>query len=196
MTRAPRSILDGLQASGRLLGVWGWAAVVCSVATAWPVMTGAVGVARAMLAVSTPDAAHSSEETALAETYRGSFTQHVAQIEGRSMFFVPRPPPPPAARVETLEEPPPPSRYGGPAVIAMINGSVWFEGGEQMSLDEAARSGVRVVSLNPPWSARIEWNGKEWDVPLFDRTTGRFLEAPAPADAHPAAPVTPIEERH
>ena len=36
------------------------------------------------------------------------------------------------------------------------------------------------IDLDAPWSARVRWKGVEFSVPLFDRTTARFLlEEPA-----------------
>lgn len=130
----------------------------------------------------------SSTDKALAR-FNTEHARHEASAIGRSMFFIPNappppppPPPPPAPPHTTPPPPPPPSRYGGPKVIGMLGDSVWFEGGRIAGLDEEV-DGVRVISLSPPWSARLEWKGVEFDVPLFDRTTGRFLEQEQSGDS-------------
>lgn len=97
-----------------------------------------------------------------------------ARIDGRSLFFIPSapPPPPPPPRAESDEPsappppPPPPSRYGGPGVIALINDTVWFEGGQRLAPGESG-GGVRVIAVDAPWSARVHWEGVEFDVALF-----------------------------
>jgi hypothetical protein len=99
-----------------------------------------------------------------------------SRIDGRSLFFVPSAPPPPAPppRPGTGEPPPPPppppapTRYGGPEIVALINDTVWLEGGEILSLDDSA-DGVTVLAVNAPWSARLLWREVEFDVSLFGR---------------------------
>lgn len=66
----------------------------------------------------------------------------------------------------------------------MLGNGVWFESGEIAGVGEEV-DGVRVISLSPPWSARLEWKGVEFDVPLFDRTTGQFLEKTEPESDDP-----------
>jgi hypothetical protein len=113
----------------------------------------------------------------------------LAQIEGRSLFALPRPPSP---REETAQKPDSskPTRYGGPSVIAMVNGSVWFSDGQRLALGESGAGSLKVVSLDAPWSAKVEWMGGEFDVEFFQRspllmpasaaaaTSGRDAERP------------------
>lgn len=184
---------------GRSIGAWGWGALV-SVALAVIVSAQAVpGLLGAIASPSAQGANGPQADTGRIEAYRASFSERVAQINGRSMFFIPpqpAPPPPPPDEPSEPEAPAEPERYGGPAVIAMINGAVWLENGTKLRLDESSANGLRLISINAPWGARIEWRGKEWDVPLFDRTTGQFLEKPKaesnPADS-PAPEATPDE---
>ena len=98
----------------------------------------------------------------------------LAQLNGRSMFFVPPkpppPPPPPTPNNESSQErpPPPPSRYGGPKLVAIFYDQAWFSNGERVSVgDEAA--GVEVLELAPPWYARVRWHDVEFTIELFAR---------------------------
>jgi hypothetical protein len=164
--------------AARSLGPWGWGALGAIALACYAVAAGLPGIARAMVSPSADAAAVAPPDASRVDLFRASFKDQLAQFNGRSMFFVPGapPPPPPPPSDESEQEAPPPSRYGGPAVIAMISGVVWFDNGTRLRSDEAASGGLRVVSINSPWGARIEWSGQEWDVPLFDRTTQQFLE--------------------
>lgn len=118
----------------------------------------------------------------------------LAQIDGRSMWFVPAPPdppaPPPVERATVAASPPPPpSRYGGPAIIGLVNGQVWFSDGKRLAVGDDAQGGVRVVSIDgAPYAIRIEWQNVEFDVPLFERNT---LIVPAQVETTEAARVEP-----
>jgi len=100
--------------------------------------------------------------------------QQVARINGRSLFFVPaEPPPAPPPQIARDDEqpsaPPPPSRYAGPSLIAMINGAAWFSDGTKLAPSDEADDDLRVVRLEPPWEAIVEWKGVEFTVSLFKR---------------------------
>lgn len=131
------------------------------------------------------DRARAEQEQRLGQ-YEADTRSRVAQVQGRSLFFVP-PSPEQLAQVDEPEPepepdpdpgpPPAPTRYGGPAVIAVVNNSVWISSGTMIPVGEEAE-GVRVVNVdNAPWSVRLEWRAVEFDVPLFERTTPRFLQA-------------------
>lgn len=120
-------------------------------------------------------------EAEVQEGYASAMEERLAQIRGRSMFFVP-PAPAEVAEQENEEAPedegpaPKPTRYGGPDVVAVVNGAVWFTNERRVPVGEE-EGGVRVVSVeNSPWTVRLEWRGVEFDVPVFERTTGRFLK--------------------
>lgn len=105
---------------------------------------------------------------------------YLAQIDGRSPFHKPLPPEP---KTEVAQpEGPRPTRYGGPAIVAMINNAVWFSDGQRLKASEASPSGsLKVIELRAPWSARIAWNGGEFDVDFFQRSallTGKHVDAP------------------
>ena len=111
------------------------------------------------------------DDAARLQRFAEALAAHGSQVNGRSLFFVPpRPRPPrPEVVVDTSpREPPKPTRYGGPAITALVNNQVWFNAGQRVRLGESGR-GVKIVSMNAPWSARIEWQGVEFDVDLFQR---------------------------
>lgn len=124
------------------------------------------------------------------DEHRTNTTNRVAQIKGRSPFFTPSAPPRKVVSrpkdPEPPRPPPPPSKpssYGGPAIFAFVNDAVWFADGKKLRPGEGDEKSVKVVKLNPPWSARIAYQGVEFDVSLFDRDK---LVYPAPGDTKPA----------
>lgn len=93
--------------------------------------------------------------------------QHLARVEGRSLFAIPQPPRADAAQ----DRGPKPTVYGGPALLAFVNGAAWFADGQRLSTAEPKGKSLRLVKADPPWSVRVEWEGAEFDVELFKRTT-------------------------
>ncbi|MBX3403684.1 MAG: hypothetical protein KF699_09780 [Phycisphaeraceae bacterium] len=136
------------------------------------------------------------DDAARLQRFAEALAAHGSQVNGRSLFFVPPRPRPPRQDVvvdTTPREPPKPTRYGGPAITAMVNNQVWFNDGQRVRLGESGR-GVKIVSMNAPWSARIEWQGVEFDVDLFQRDSvvtrpvlGQGSTLLAPQDAAPAS---------
>lgn len=109
------------------------------------------------------------------------------RVLGRSMFFIPSPPPPPPPPpAADRGPPPPPSRYAGPAIIAMVNGEVWFSDGRKLAVGDDDDSALAVLEIKAPWSARVRWQSAEFDVPLFDRSA-----LTKPSDAKAPDPATP-----
>lgn len=119
------------------------------------------------------------------------FELYIAQVDGRSLFHLPAapgthaaPPPPPGPPAP----PPPPSSYGGPAIIAMVNGEVWFADGKRLRPGDAESEGVSVSSLNAPWEATLKWRGVEFKVPLFAREDLVWSRPPEPTKEPPPQP--------
>lgn len=111
--------------------------------------------------------------------YASAMDERLKQINGRSMFFVP--PAPADVAEKEKEEPkdqgpaPKPTRYAGPDVIAVINGTVWFGNDRRIPVGEE-EDGIKVMSVaDSPWSVKLEWRGVQFDVQVFERTTDRFL---------------------
>lgn len=128
----------------------------------------------AMLSLPTVDSMV-GERTELGDVTAG----YRAQLDGRSPFFVPGappPPPPPAAPPAPPAPPPPPpapppapSSYGGPGVVAVVNGSVLFADKRMLAIGDDANEELQVLEASAPWSIRVRWKGVEFDVPLLRR---------------------------
>ncbi len=121
------------------------------------------------------------------------YAAYLAQFDGRSLFFVPSPPippPPDLPRPTGPTTPPPPSRYGGPALIALIHDTAWFSDGRRLDAGGEKDGTLRVIRVEAPWNAVVEWQGVEFTVSLFDRDQVVWKEertpppeAPAPSEA-------------
>lgn len=195
------SLLLGLRSRGggpRWLGALAVCAIVLTLA--WIGAQAAPLIRAAMLPA--PTQREQVDDEARLQRFADALAAHGAQVKGRSLFFVPPRPRPPRVEVavdDTPREPPRPTRYGGPAITAMVNNQVWFNDGQRVRLGESGR-GVKVVSMNAPWSARIEWQGVEFDVDLFQRDSvvarpvrndGTSLLIPSGAAEPASAPPTP-----
>lgn len=110
-------------------------------------------------------------------------SRDLAQVTGRSLFAVPGPP---APRSETARKSAVPTKYGGPAIIAMVNDQVFFSDGKRLGPGDDVTGGLKVLAIDAPWSARLEWEGAEFDVEFFQRSP--LL---ATSDDAPARRVTP-----
>lgn len=139
------------------------------------------------------------------QKWSDSLAASLAQIEGRSMFVLPAPPPPPPAPRRVLDDTPPapaaPLTYAGPAIVAIAANSVWFDDGTRLSITTAEQSSgetdgseLAVLAIDGPWAATLRWRGVEFRVPLFDRTTERFMQPEPPAPAPAIEPPTPKEQ--
>jgi hypothetical protein len=175
----------------RRLGVPGAVASVLIAAAVIVVMISASGL---VAAIATPGAgaevAAATREREAGE-YSRALDTHRARFDGRSLLFIPGPPPPPPPPPTVVVEndqppppPPPPSSYGGPKLIGMVNGAAWFEDGLKLGPGES-KGDVRVVRLDPPWDAEIEWKGIPFTVSLFARDS-LIERRTAPAPANPA----------
>lgn len=155
--------------------------------TAW-VLVGAAGVAASVALIASLGGIAQTATLSLppAETDVGTGSdlgdvtaRHRAQLDGRSPFFVPGAPPPPppppppasppAPPPPPPAPPPPPSSYGGPKVVAFVNGQVLFEDKTSLAVGEGEADELRVLEASAPWSIRVMWKGIEFDVPLMDR---------------------------
>lgn len=138
-----------------------------------------------------------AQNDALESQFETAMDGYVDQVIGRAPFHLPGPSKP---KVVASNEPTTrPSRYGGPSIQAMINNKVWFSDGSRLGPDDDAKDGIKVVSLNAPWSAKVRWQGAEFDVEFFQRSpllsgnkwmpeSGASAESPSPAPSHSRDP--------
>lgn len=120
------------------------------------------------------------EHAAAAETYEDRFN-------GRSVFFRPRqprrpppPPPPESPKVVVTDAPADtPARtrplYAGPPIVGYLGPTVWFSGDLRLGVGEESE-GLKVISVDDmPWSAKIEYQGWEYDVSFLSRRPADFF---------------------
>lgn len=141
----------------------------------------------------------------LIDDHKTKMETYQARFNGRSVFFDPpapkpldRPKPPTTTPVVALpkepEAPPISKTYPGPNIIYAIDDLVRFKpmttGKDDKPLDIKVGeevSGLRVISVDLPWSVKVAFKGGEYDVPIFARGTAKnFLVAQA-------KPVTLVE---
>jgi len=106
------------------------------------------------------------ELKAKTEQFKKTIAAAGDKVVSRSPFYPPKPKVPPP--------PPAPTRYTGPAVIGMLSDSVFFADGRRLSTADTADGGLSVLSISPPWSARLRYNGAEFTVPLFEREPAKL----------------------
>lgn len=179
MTRRVR-LASGVRWSGPVI-----AAAVAVIVIASVTVAGAVTLLSATLA---PAADPESERAfdGLLAAHDEAAIIHRQRFDGRSIFFPPTPPPPPQPKIPPAPpptevkdpgpppEPPPPAEYSGPKVIACIGPSVYFLDGSRVSIGDE-KSGVRVVSTNPPWSVTLLHLKKEYLVSTIPDSTESFF---------------------
>jgi len=137
----------------------------------------------------------SEELTKLVALHKAEIKNAQDRFNGRSIFFKPppsfKPAPPPPPKTDAPPPPPPPpevvATYAGPTPIYAIGDTVWFKPPRQdepqlvLSVGDEEKHGVTVISTSLPWSIKLGWRGKEFDLDLFKRKAESFLIAKAPA---------------
>lgn len=176
---------QSLQQVSRRLGTPGLAAVVTGAVALAVFLFMAKSFAGTLLVPSGTLAKKTDEvRKEKAKQYASTFEARLAQLNGRSLWFIPSappPPPPPAKPIEPIKDPgppPPPSTYGGPSLIAMVNGVVWFSDGKKLAAGEGD-SELKVLELHAPWGAVVKWKDVKFTVGLFERDSVVF---PAPKE--------------
>ncbi|MEI7658724.1 MAG: hypothetical protein WCK33_11735 [Phycisphaerae bacterium] len=194
-TSSASSPAEAWSAAGRLLTPGAWAATgiaaVSVLALGWflvPLAIDAIRPAPAPLK-------KIDDPQKNAEQQKVTFDGYMAQVKGRSLFYLPPPPQASTASTDAKDAdkpPPPPSSYGGPSIVAMLSDVVWFSNGRKMKLGEK-HDDLEVVALSPPWSSRLKWKGVEFDVGFFERS--RLTKSPTePAPAKAEEPKEPATE--
>lgn len=198
MSEAPPS----LRALNSRLGIVGRLAAILILLAAIVLVLSMRGLGRAMFVPSAKEAKTIQKEqiAKLVADYTTSTDGHVKQFNGRSVFFVPSapvppPPPPPEHKDEDVKPPPPPPpppSYAGPKLIAMINGVAWFDDGKKLAPGAEVKDKLRVKELLSPWGAKLEWDGVEFTVSLFDRDKVIYKQPESAKDpSHEPAKETP-----
>lgn len=138
------------------------------------------------LAFSARDSARDDDTSAQPDRFMSNLDTYTGRFEGRSLFFDPprpRPEPRPVVRDEPDRAPAPPAAYGGPRIVAMFDDEVWFADGRRLRAGDGEDASLRVISLDSPWSADVEWRGVPFTVPFFprDKLFGSIHAPPPPA---------------
>lgn len=192
LTDAARGPIPGLSWLGSIAATAG---VLALAVTFWQ-------TAPVIATLTSPSAGVAPEdlEAKQLQTFDESMRIHVARVDGRSLFFVPprpRPPRPPDVDSGPVT-PSKPTVYGGPAIIAMINGKVWLADGQRLAAGESGSGGLKVVELAAPWWATINWEGVDFKVDLFQQSKllhadVKPTEPPAEKPTDPTTPDGPAE---
>lgn len=125
------------------------------------------------------DASKRRDAEKAVRSFTDATSRHVAQIDGRSLFYLPTPP-------ELAEDSgPKPTVYGGPTLYAYVNSTAYFTDGQKLSPSEPEDRTLKLVKANPPWSVRVLWEGGEFDVELFKRTDLSALHDAAKSSTAP-----------
>ena len=157
----------------------GWIACAAGAIAAVVVVRSAAPVVSAIFTSAEPAPAKTDEAKLAADRFKAATDTQVAAIKGRSLFFIPPPKAKPVVERPVVAAPPKdppkpvaPTRYGGPSIQAVVNGSVWFSDGKKVAVGESTGTGssmVTVIAADTPWAIRLKWEGVEFDVPLFER---------------------------
>lgn len=163
---------EAWSAAGRLLTPAAWAATalasVSALACGWFLVPLAIDALRPAPA----PLKKIDDPQKNAEQQKVTFDGYLAQVKGRSLFYLPPPPQASTAATEPQDSdkpPPPPSSYGGPSIVAMLSDVVWFSNGRKLKVGEK-HDDLEVVALSPPWTSRLKWKGVEFDVGFFERS--------------------------
>lgn len=115
--------------------------------------------------VTKPDFTPPSKAERESEIKRAESTLKLAgeRVAARSPFYPLKPKQPDTPRNT-------PRVYGGPELVAIYDDSVWFRGGSRMKVNDTSDSTLSVISVNPPWGAKVRWMGAEFDITLFERS--------------------------
>lgn len=182
-----------LRAMWTVLGRWGRIALGLLAAAALVALLGLSRIGGALLVDSSGARLEGPGDEKEAATKLGAvFQNNLAQINGRSMFFVP--PAPHKEPVKTADDsngkpPPPPSRYGGPSLVGFAHDAVFFNDGRRLRVGDDSDKKLKVVKIDAPWSATVLWENVEFTVSLFDKDKVVLSKLPGdkPAEGEPSA---------
>lgn len=115
--------------------------------------------------VTKPDFTAPSKSERESEIKRAESTLKLAgeRVAARSPFFPLKPKQPDTPRNT-------PRVYGGPDLVAIYDDSAWFRDGRRLKINDTSDTTLSVISVNPPWGAKVRWMGAEFDITLFERS--------------------------
>ena len=169
----------------------------------------AVGDENALAKLEALRDAHDDARTTWENRFAGRSAFHTPPQPRRPKPLAPpRPVTPPTTRPEPVlppdpVTPPEPTSYTGPAPIAFDGDNLWFSSDDRIRVGGEASRGVTLLGVeDAPYSFRVEYRGKEWDVPLRPRGEDSDLFKPArnsgrgdlEALSIPDKPTTPVED--
>jgi len=173
--------LEIVRSAARRMTRVGWVAFAVLLITGFILATGGWRVIQSFFQSSSNLEQAAANQLEGVSKYNESFDLPLKQIAGRTLFhrpIEPKEPEEPKEEPKTEGPAPPPTRYGGPAIIGMIDKTVFFDDGRRLSVGDEADNGLEVVEPRGPWSAVVRWRGVEFEVQLFERTTKEFLKEP------------------
>lgn len=189
---------DAIREGVKRFGLGAWIAVFAlALAIIAPLSPGARFL-RSLVAPNPPAPNQPGDPAQNKQERAADFAAMLKQFDGRTLMRSPA-----APTVATVEPddpgkpPPPPTVYGGPSIIAMINGEVWFSDGTILSEGDEPKDDIKIVKTNPPWDATVLWKGVEFKVELFARNQLVYKDAEVD-DSTPrvqAAPFDPAPEK-
>ncbi len=159
-------------------------AVTVTLLAAWVVLGVAEPLVRLAFASASDEAGADASER---EAFASGLARYRARTDGRSAFFDPPPPPPPPPPPApppapvVNRAPAPPASYGGPAIKGIVDDVVWFAPDRKLRVGDDSDDSLRVISIDSPWSAEVEWKGVEFTVEFFERDT-RLVDAEQEAE--------------
>jgi hypothetical protein len=117
-----------------------------------------------------------------------SVIQSRERFVGRSPFFPPHVPTPEPTKIPVASQPAVaetslPVVYRGPRMIGLVGDEAWFHSTTADDLVLRVPIGghvsdLGVVHTNPPWSARVLYQGHEFDLTLWNRMNDDHFIAP------------------
>jgi hypothetical protein len=179
------------------MGVAGRVAFVAGVAGAAILGVSLFNFGRSVIGPGVSAAASVKDQKDMTAAHEAEFERYLAQWNGRSLIIKPGSPKPAEPLKVEAESgppapPPPPATYGGPAIIAMVLDTVWFDDGKRMTVGDEAKDELEVIQVLAPWDAVVKWKGVEFTVPLFARD--KLVQVPDEKPVEPPKETKPTEQ--
>lgn len=152
-----------------LMGLAGWAIVIGVLIAAAVIIAPAIKIAM-QEPVAAIEPLPASRLTQRTTEHRDLLASGLNRVRDRSPFA--------PKIVEAPPAPPVPVRYGGPAVVGVAGGKVYFADGRRI-IEGEENDGLKVLGISAPWTVRLGWSNGEYDVTLLERNPVRFDQSPS-----------------